>query len=65
MLSTTATLTVNATHGSVTKDPDQATYALGTDVTLTPFPRCGLRLHELERRRSRGSRGRTTRFSSR
>jgi hypothetical protein len=36
-----ATLTVNATHGSVTKDPDQPTYALGTDVTLTPIADAG------------------------
>jgi len=31
-------LTVLATHGSVTKDPDLATYPLGTDVTLTATP---------------------------
>jgi hypothetical protein len=33
-----ATLTVQASHGSVTKNPDQATYTLGSVVTLTPFP---------------------------
>ncbi|HEX5152457.1 MAG TPA: Calx-beta domain-containing protein [Parafilimonas sp.] len=31
-------LTVHATHGSVTKNPDQVTYSFGTDVTLTPVP---------------------------
>jgi hypothetical protein len=35
---TDAVLTVHANHGSVTKEPDQATYTLGTNVTLTPVP---------------------------
>src|SRR6185503_1689067 len=35
---TTATLTVNATHGTVTKNPNQTTFPLGAQVTLTPAP---------------------------
>ena len=35
-LNTGAVLTVHATHGSVTKDPDSASYTFGTNVTLTP-----------------------------
>ncbi|HTO06816.1 MAG TPA: hypothetical protein VMR86_07130 [Myxococcota bacterium] len=35
---TTAVLTVNATHGSVTRNPDLSPYPLGTVVTLTPVP---------------------------
>ena len=38
---TDATLTILAVHGSVTKDPDQTLYALGTEVTLTPVPDAG------------------------
>ena len=34
--STTATLTTFAAHGSVTRNPDQSPYDLGTVVTLTP-----------------------------
>jgi len=37
-LNTTATLTVNATHGTVTKNPNQTTFPLGAQVTLTPAP---------------------------
>jgi hypothetical protein len=37
-LITTAVLTIGATHGSVTRSPDQSTYAFGTIVTLTPVP---------------------------
>ncbi len=35
------TLTVNATNGSVTKNPNQATYASGTSVQLTATPNTG------------------------
>ncbi|MDD5701128.1 MAG: InlB B-repeat-containing protein, partial [Dehalococcoidales bacterium] len=34
----TYTLTVDAEHGSVSRDPDQATYNHGEIVTLTPIP---------------------------
>ena len=34
-------LTVVASHGSVTREPDQASYTLGTEVTLTPVPDAG------------------------
>jgi hypothetical protein len=40
-LNTTASLTVIASHGSVTRNPDQPTFDLGTDVTLTPVPDAG------------------------
>ena len=38
---TGAVLTVHATHGSVTKDPDLASYTLGANVTLTPTAEAG------------------------
>jgi List-Bact-rpt repeat protein len=38
---THATLTINALHGSVTRNPDLPTYTLGTNVTLTPIPDAG------------------------
>jgi len=38
---TGATLTILASHGSVTRDPDATTYSLGTEVTLTPVPEGG------------------------
>ena len=38
---TGATLTIIASHGSVTRNPDQVTYTLGTQVTLTPVPEGG------------------------
>ena len=37
----TYALMVNATNGSVTRDPDQALYDYGTQVTLTPLPDTG------------------------
>jgi hypothetical protein len=37
-VSNSAALTVLTSHGIVTKNPDQPTYALGTVVTLTPVP---------------------------
>ena len=37
----TYTLTVNATNGTVTKSPNQASYASGTTVTLTATPAAG------------------------
>jgi hypothetical protein len=37
-VSNSAVLTILASHGSVTKNPDQPAYALGTVVTLTPVP---------------------------
>jgi hypothetical protein len=40
-LNSTATLTIHAQHGSVTKSPDQPTYVLGTGVTLTAVPDAG------------------------
>jgi hypothetical protein len=40
-LVTTAVLTISATHGSVTRGPDQSVYAFGTNVTLTPVPDTG------------------------
>ena len=40
-LNTTATLTVNASHGTVTKNPNQTTFPLGAQVTLTPVPDSG------------------------
>jgi hypothetical protein len=40
-LDTDGTLTVFATHGSVTKNPDLSTYTLGANVTLTPVPDAG------------------------
>jgi hypothetical protein len=36
--SNSAVLTILTSHGSVTKNPDQPSYALGTVVTLTPVP---------------------------
>jgi hypothetical protein len=38
---TGATLTINATHGTVIKNPDQPSYTIGTVVTLTPAPNAG------------------------
>ena len=40
-LDTDASLSVFASHGSVTKDPDQPTYPFGTNVTLTPIADAG------------------------
>jgi hypothetical protein len=40
-LDTDSTLTIFATHGSVTKNPDLPSYPFGTDVTLTPVPDAG------------------------
>jgi hypothetical protein len=40
-LSTSAVLTIVASHGSVTRDPDQPTYPFGTQVALTPLPDAG------------------------
>ena len=40
-LNTTATLTVNASHGTVTKNPNLAAYPLNSQVTLTPVPDSG------------------------
>jgi hypothetical protein len=37
----TAELTINANHGTVTRDPDQPSYTFGTPVTLTPVPDVG------------------------
>jgi hypothetical protein len=37
-VNTTATLTVNTSHGTVAKNPNLATYPLGSQVTLTPSP---------------------------
>ena len=39
--SSTATLTVNASHGTVTKSPNQTTFPIGAQVTLTPVPDLG------------------------
>ena len=48
------TLAVNVVgSGSVTRNPDQATYNAGTVVTLTATPAAGLDLHRLERRSDR------------
>ncbi|MCR4290996.1 MAG: putative Ig domain-containing protein [Candidatus Scalindua sp.] len=38
---TTYTLNVSATNGTVTKTPDLASYASGSQVTLTPVPNAG------------------------
>jgi List-Bact-rpt repeat protein len=40
---TEATLTVNAIHGTVTKNPDLTVYPIGSNVTLTPVPDPGYR----------------------
>ena len=38
---TGATLTINASHGSVTRNPDLPSYNIGQSVTLTPVPDSG------------------------
>ncbi len=38
---TGVTLTINTSHGTVTRNPDLPSYAFGTNVTLTPVPDAG------------------------